>query len=91
MKISHFYISITFFETKIKERQNEDNLSSEQIEHLVWSQPNGKRLITGDINGNIKAWRANGKAQLQQKPAWEYAIEGGIGNEFIFSKQTWRS
>ena len=30
-------------------------------------------------SGNVKAWRANGKAQLQQKPAWEFTLAGGCG------------
>ena len=70
---------ISLWNGETKERQAEEDLVNETIEHLVWSQPYGKRLITADKSGNVKAWRANGKAQLQQKPAWEFTLAGGCG------------
>ena len=74
---------ISLWNGETKERQAEEDLVNETIEHLVWSQPNGKRLITADKSGNVKAWRANGKAQLQQKPAWEFAIPVGAAPFYV--------
>lgn len=49
------------------------------ITNLAWSQPGGKRLVTIQNDGVVKSFRANAKAQLQLKPAWEHSIPGGAG------------
>ena len=47
---------------------------------MIWSLPNGKRLVTVDESGYAKAWRANHKGQLQNKAAWEHTLQGGISD-----------
>ena len=71
---------VTLWNGETKERQVETELASGKIDYLCWSQPNGKRLVTVETDGTVKAWRANGKAQLQSKAAWEYTINGGVGS-----------
>ena len=71
---------ISIWNGETKSRTVESELAPDGCEHLLWSLPNGKRLLTADKEGYVKAWRANNKAQLQKKAAWEHLLEGGVAD-----------
>ena len=70
---------VTIWDESNKDRREISELSENvPITQLVWSLPNGKRLVSGNRDGDVKAWRANNKAQLQMKAAWEHKLEGQV-------------
>ena len=59
------------FDTTIRE----GNLHSVQISALSWS-PNGNRLITGDLEGNIVGWKVDNRGKLSTVA--QYRLRGPI-------------
>ena len=80
MAVSWTNGEISIWNGETKSRTVESELAPDGCEHLLWSLPNGKRLLTADKEGYVKAWRANNKAQLQKKAAWEHLLEGGVAD-----------
>ena len=80
MAVSWTNGEISIWNGETKSRTVESELAPDGCEHLLWSLPNGKRLLTADKEGYVKAWRANNKAQLQKKAAWEHLLEGGVSD-----------
>ena len=72
---------VSLWDGTSKDRREVSEISNgDPISQLIWSSPGGKRLVTGTESGDVKAWRTNGKTQLQRNPAWEFNLEGKINS-----------